>query len=229
MNTHKVCDNKMKRRFKPNKADRFREATEQYNKSGTPFDYRFEKTIQTINKALARISQLKGYNDVKIECDGISEVLFDEDTIKTLMHEEQEKHKKFAESELFFVAFSNLGDVVVVGAGYDMLGLFSKQNMNQRILKELGLEWGEKAIIIKIHGLKPSDGHEDVGNKGCDHILQCRNGVETYIGECLIDNGIGILNRYSHWNYIGLNKNDWTNEVRNIFTKYSEEMNDIVN
>lgn len=88
----------------------------------------------------------------------------------------------------------------VVGAGKD-IG-FSKDNRRGtwKILCHLGVRWDKtKVIIIPIRGLK-SIGLKKEGMK-ISNILECRNGVEHFIGEYLIESGVPILNSYQHINY----------------------------
>lgn len=204
----------MREPFKQNRDARIIEACEQYVSSGEQFESRIETAAKCISCALDRLKTLKGYNNMLIEYD-IKVILLENGFCKRL------KYSKYNRPEIFFVEFSNKGDVVVVGAGYDMTRFHNKSNLNWRILEECGLEWSDKALLINVYGLKQSEGHKNTGSKGCDHILQCRNGVETYIGESLIDGGIKILNRYSHWNYVRLNKSDWNRKMQGIFEEPS--------
>ena len=114
------------------------------------------------------------------------------------------------ERELLFIKFTSEGDVVVVGAGYDFGFSENKKNSSYKKLVELKKSWGKDKktnwrkwiLFILIDGLHPvGDRGKGAGIKGCEHILQCRNGIEMYLGEYLVKNNIHILNEDQHKNY----------------------------
>ena len=85
-----------------------------------------------------------------------------------------------------------------------------------KILKKVGKEWSNKAILIYVKNLRPTKKHCGAGpNQYTDNILQCRNGVEMYIGEYLLKAGIPILNKYSHRNY-NYSEEDWEKIVNSV-------------
>lgn len=124
------------------------------------------------------------------------------------------------DGECFFIQFTKEGYVVVVGAGHDYGR--PKNNLNTRILKGVGKEWSNKVIIIYVQNLRPTMGRCGAGpNQYTDNILQCRNGVEMYIGEYLLKAGIPILNKYSHRNYTLFSKTG--KEILNIVNENSNQ------
>ncbi|WP_090481431.1 hypothetical protein [Pseudobutyrivibrio sp. JW11] len=81
-----------------------------------------------------------------------------------------------------------------MGAGADIR--FSYKTTTGMILDHLNEKWDkQKLILITFKDLKA------VGLKGCTNVLECRNGIENYIGEYLSKQGVPILNYYQHWNY----------------------------
>jgi len=103
--------------------------------------------------------------------------------------------------------------VAVVGAGKDIGFSQNERRGTWRVLCHLGVKWNKtQVIIIPIRGLK-SIGIKREGMKICN-ILECRNGVEHFIGEYLTGKGVPILNLYQHINY---SKNYWDECKRNDF------------
>lgn len=94
-----------------------------------------------------------------------------------------------------FIQFTKSGHIAVVGAGADIS--FSYNSTTGKILTELNEAWDtESVILITIENLK------SLGLKGCNNVLECRNGIENYIGSYLSDDKkIPVLNYYQHWNY----------------------------
>ena len=93
-----------------------------------------------------------------------------------------------------FILFTENGHVAVVGAGADIS--FSYKTSTGIILKHINEKWDDqKLILITFKNLKA------VGLKDCTNVLECRNGIENYIGEYLSKQGVPILNYYQHWNY----------------------------
>ena len=118
------------------------------------------------------------------------------------------------DGECFFIQFTKDGYVIVVGAGHD----YGRHNgnLNSKILKKVGKEWSNKAILIYVKNLRPTKKHSGAGpDKHTDNILQCRNGVEMYIGEYLLKAGLPILNKYSHRNY-NYSEEDWEKIVNSV-------------
>lgn len=115
------------------------------------------------------------------------------------------------DGECFFIQFTKDGYVIVVGAGHDYGR--SKNNLNARILDGVDKKWSNKAILIYVKNLRPTMGRYGAGpDQYTDNILQCRNGVEMYIGEYLLKAGLPILNKYSHRNY-NYSEEDWDKMV----------------
>lgn len=74
--------------------------------------------------------------------------------------------------------------------------------LNVQILKKVNRRCSTKAILVFVKGLRPVDKHKNVGPETKEqNILHCRNGLEMYIGEYLLNIGVPILNKYSHVNY----------------------------
>lgn len=105
------------------------------------------------------------------------------------------------EGELFFIEFSEKGHVVVGGAGYDFRFQIDEKYLNRKILNAIEEGWGEDVIFILVKGLKQVGKYGiGAGMDGCK-MLQCRNGVEMFIGEYLLKRDVPILNEYQHKNY----------------------------
>jgi len=86
--------------------------------------------------------------------------------------------------------------VAVVGAGCDV-GASYKYTSGE-ILNAIGWEWyTERAYIIPLKNLGGGS-RGGCGNE--ENYLRCRNGVEHYVGEYLINNNVPVLNYYQHWN-----------------------------
>lgn len=120
-------------------------------------------------------------------------------------------------TKIIFITFAKSGHICCVGAGGDLcfpniskdsryktpkiMGII-KEEMKDREKLEPGKEpweWDkEKAFGITITNLK---GVHKTQLEETDSILKCRDGIEYYIGEALLDNQIPILNAYSHRNY----------------------------
>ena len=101
----------------------------------------------------------------------------------------------------------------VVGAGKDIGFSQNKKIGTWKILHNLGVKWDKsKVIILPIRGLK-SIGLKRDGIK-INNILECRNGVEHFIGEYLVEKGVPIINLYQHVNY---SKEYWDICKRNNF------------
>lgn len=169
------------------------------------FDECFNEVKDHVDKCLSKLEGKSGYYGWPVYNEPISY------TIEVVDLNENINRK---EGECFFVQFTKDGYVVVVGAGYDYGR--PKSNLNARILEGVGKDWSNKAILIYVKNLRPTKKHCGAGpNQYTDNILQCRNGVEMYIGEYLLKAGIPILNKYSHRNY-NYSEDEWEKMVNNI-------------
>ena len=155
-----------------------------------------KKDIKTdLVPCLNQLCSLKGYNGASIEYS------FPKPDPNESLAKFRRKMKK-ENGELFFIEFSSKGHIVVAGAGYDFGFPENDKYLNWRILKSLDQKWDKEIIFILVSGIRPVGKYgKGAGIDGCDHILQCRNGVEMYIGEYLLEQGVPILNEYQHKNY----------------------------
>lgn len=198
---------------KPCKNMRIKEAIEicEGNPREDTFDYYYEDVRQQVKTCLEKLSEICGYNNEKIEYE-----IVDAD----LTQKQPDK-----DGECFFIQFTKDGYVVVVGAGYDY-GISKNDNyLNVKIINILDKEWSNKAILVFVKGIKPVKGHCGAGHETCEHLLQCRNGVEMYLGESILEGNIPILNHYSHINYIQYlsekrPSEKWKEEVERICKEY---------
>ena len=103
------------------------------------------------------------------------------------------------EGHIIWIEFVNKGHVAVVGAGKDIGFPINKNSATAFLLSKFeDIDWDkESLIIVPIRNLDK----RSYGIKYVENILQCRNGVEHYIGEYLIEHGVPILNYFSHKNY----------------------------
>ena len=103
------------------------------------------------------------------------------------------------EGHVIWVEFVKSGHVAVVGAGKDIGFPRNEKKGTWCILsKLLNVDWDvTKVIIVPVRGLN----QESYGIKNVDNLLKCRNGIEHYIGEYLINSGVPVLNFYQHKNY----------------------------
>lgn len=172
--------------------DRIKEAEAMCKEKITKsFDECFNEVKDHVDKCLSKLEGKSGYSGWPVYNEPISYTIEVVDLNETINRKE---------GECFFVQFTKDGYVVVVGAGYDYGR--PKSNLNARILEGVGKDWSNKAILIYVKNLRPTKKHCGAGlNQYTDNILQCRNGVEMYIGEYLLKAGIQILNKYSHVNY----------------------------
>ena len=117
-----------------------------------------------------------------------------------------------AKGHIIWVTFTNSGHIAVVGAGTDINFSKSRRCGTWWIIDQLNknIDWyKEKVIVMPIEGLDKSNGLKNV-----DNVLKCRNGVEHYVGECLISFNIPILNYFSHRNY---SENFWLARKQNDY------------
>ncbi len=120
-------------------------------------------------------------------------------------------------TSLIFIQFTKSGHIAVVGAGEDIS--LSYNSTTGKILNALiGIDkeykWDtESLIIIPIIGLK------SIGLKGINNVLECRNGIENYIGNYLSLKGVPILNYYQHWNYKKEIWREWEKQDFILYTK----------
>ena len=155
------------------------------------FDECFNEVKDHVDKCLSKLEGKSGYSGWPVYNEPISYTIEVVDLNETINRKA---------GECFFIQFTKDGYVVVVGAGYDYGR--PKGNLNASILKRVNKEWSNKAILIYEKNLRPTKKRCGAGpNQYTDNILQCRNGVEMYIGEYLLKAGIQILNKYSHVNY----------------------------
>ena len=155
------------------------------------FDECLNEVKDHVDKCLSKLEGKSGYSGWPVYNEPISYTIEVVDLNETINRKA---------GECFFIQFTKDGYVVVVGAGYDYGR--PKGNLNASILKRVNKEWSNKAILIYEKNLRPTKKRCGAGpNQYTDNILQCRNGVEMYIGEYLLKAGIQILNKYSHVNY----------------------------
>jgi len=169
------------------------------------FDECFNEVKDHVDKCLSKLEGKSGYSGWPVYNEPISYTIEVVDLNETINRKA---------GECFFIQFTKDGYVVVVGAGYDYGR--PKGNLNASILKRVNKEWSNKAILIYVKNLRPTKKRCGAGpNQYTDNILQCRNGVEMYIGEYLLKAGIPILNKYSHRNY-NYSEEEWEKMVNNI-------------
>ncbi|WP_455520945.1 hypothetical protein [Parvimonas micra] len=158
------------------------------NKMEFNFCDSYNRVKKLVKECLDQLCKISGYNGQNIEYK-IVDVNFNN------------KITHLKEGECFFIKFTSDGYVVVVGAGYDYGISMNDRYLNVKIIKKLGKNWSDNAILIFVKGIKTVKGRRGSGKAGCEHILQCRNGVEMYLGEYLLTNEVPILNLDSHKNY----------------------------
>lgn len=151
------------------------------------FDYYYNDVMQQVETCLEKLSEIRGYNNEKIEYEIVA---------ADLTQKQPDK-----DGECFFIQFTKDGYVVVVGAGYDYGISQNDKYLNVKIINILDKEWSNKAILVFVKGIKPVKGHCGAGHETCECLLQCRNGIEHYLGDYLLKNGIPILNCCQHKNY----------------------------
>lgn len=172
------------------------------------FDVSYINVKTTLSNALDFVKdRFVGYKDEEIKYE-LVEVNLDGNLDELL----NQKH-----GECFFIEFTEDGYVVVVGAGYDYGRPKSEKYLNFKILNDLDKKWSNVAIFCFVTGLKKVEGRRGAGKAGCDHLLQCRNGIEMFLGEALLESGIPILNCYSHKNYKGKSEEFIKNCLKEVF------------
>ena len=196
---------------KPSKNIRIKEAIEicENNLRNKTFDYYYKYTREHVKTCLEKLSKIYGYNDETIKYK-----IVDADLTEKI---------SCSNGECFFIQFTNDGYIVVVGAGYDYGISKNDRYLNVKIINELKKEWSKKAIFVFVTGIKPTNGRFGAGYADCKHLLQCRNGVEMYLGECILEKKIPILNLYSHKNYNQYSSKEWEEKVSEIFSEYRLE------
>lgn len=193
----------MKKKTEENRIEEAKNICEE--KITKSFDECFNEVKDHVDKCLSKLEGKSGYSGWPVYNEPIS------CTIEVVDLNETINRKA---GECFFIQFTKDGYVVVVGAGYDYGR--PKSNLNARILEGVGKEWSNKVILIYVKNLRPTKKRCGAGpNQYTDNILQCRNGVEMYIGEYLLKAGIPILNKYSHRNY-NYSEEEWEKMVNNI-------------
>ncbi|NWO23493.1 hypothetical protein [Mogibacterium timidum] len=176
------------------------------------FDFYYQNVWCHVKTCLNQLCKIRGYNDKNIEYK-IEEVNF---FTKNIPH---------IEGECFFIQFTNDGYVVVVGAGYDYGISKNDRYLSVKIINKLNKEWSNKAILVFVKGIKPVEGRRGAGHAYCEHLLQCRNGVEMYLGEYILEKGIPILNAYSHKNYHMYSSEEWKKIVAKIISDNKKDRN----
>lgn len=187
---------------KPNQKQRIEiaEKIRNSNPRNKTFEEYFEKTKEIIRKYFEPLNEICGYRNQRIS---IKLIEVDLKNGKTYRNEI---------GECLFIQFTTDGYIVVVGAGHDYGLTENERYLNVKIIKHLKKEWSTKAILLL--------SRSGAGVSGCDHILQCRNGLEMYLGECLIKEGLPILNEYSHKNYSRFSSDEWTTTINEILQNY---------
>ena len=174
-------------------------------KIGKNFDECFNEVKDYVDECLSKLEGKPGYFKKPKFKKPISYTIEVVDLNETISRKD---------GECFFIQFTKDGYVVVVGAGHDYGR--PKSNLNAKILDGVDKEWSNKAILIYIKNLRPTMGRYGAGpDQYTDNILQCRKGVEMYIGEYLLKAGIPILNKYSHRNY-NYSEEDWEKIVNSV-------------
>ena len=96
---------------------------------------------------------------------------------------------------IIFLAFTESGHVAVVGKGNDLRFPKIKKNASNettRLLFKTKQKWDKnRSIVIYIKEL----------NENGEGVLKRIKGIETYIGEELLENEVPIINAYSHRNW----------------------------
>ena len=183
------------------------------------FDECFNEVEKHVKDCLGPLQNQTGYDVVSIsfviEAVDLNNIFIgDEDRKKIIYQTENGTKKKLSDKneECFFIQFTEDGFVIVVGAGYDFCIIenyeqldyeqLNDKPLNVQILKKVNRRCSTKAILVFVKGLRPVDKHKNVGPETKEqNILHCRNGLEMYIGEYLLNIGVPILNKYSHVNY----------------------------
>jgi len=179
----------MKKKTEENRIEEAKNICEE--KITKSFDECLNEVKDYVDKCLSKLEGKPGYSKKPESIKPISYTIEVVDLNETINRKE---------GECFFIQFTRDGYVVVVGAGYDYGR--PNSNLNSKILKKVGKEWSNKAVLIYVKNLRPTKNRCGAGpDKHTDNILQCRNGVEMYIGEYLLKSGVPILNKYSHVNY----------------------------
>lgn len=195
---------------KPNQKQRIEIAEKIHNSNprNKTFEEYFEQAKEIIRKYFEPLNEICGYRNQRIS---IKLIEVDLKNGKTYRNEI---------GECLFLQFTTDGYIVVVGAGHDYGLTENERYLNVKIIKHLKKEWSTKAILLFVTGIKQVVNRRGAGVSGCDHVLQCRNGVEMYLGECLLKEGFPILNEYSHKNYMSFSSDEWTRTVNEIFRNY---------
>lgn len=200
--------------------ERKKEAKEMCNEKITKsFDKCFNEVEKHVKDCLGLLQNQTGYDGESIsfviEAVDLNNIFIgDEDSKKIIYCSENGIQKKLSDrkDECFFIQFTEDGFVIVVGAGYDFgiieydkqldIQQLNDKPLNVQILNTVNKRCSSRALLIFVKGLRAVEGHRFTGpDECCKHILQCRNGVEMYIGEYLLKVGVPILNKYSHVNY----------------------------
>ena len=205
---------------KKTSCERIQEAKEMCKEKITKsFDECFNEVEKHVKDCLEPLQNQTGYDGVPIsfviEAVDLNNIFIgDEDRKKIIYQTENGTKKKVSDKneECFFIQFTEDGFVIVVGAGYDF-GIIENYEqldymqlndkpLNVQILNKVNKRCSIRAILVFAKGLRPVDKHKYVGPETKkQNILHCRNGLEMYIGECLLKIGVPILNKYSHLNY----------------------------
>lgn len=161
------------------------------------------KTVRShVQSCLNEVCKKSGYDGNKIEY--------------TMIDANLKERKIKSDGECFFIQFTSDGYVVVVGAGYDYGLPQNDKYLNVKILNCLKKQWSNSAILVFMKGIRPVNGRYGAGQDIlCKHLLQCRNGVEMYIGEYLLEKEVPILNKHSHKNY-NYTRDEWKEKVEGI-------------
>ena len=173
----------MKKKTAENRIEEAKDICEEKIKKS--FDECFKEVKDYVDKCLSKLEGKPGYSERPADDNRITYTIEVVDLNETINRKE---------GESFFIQFTRDGYVVVVGAGHDYRR--PNGNLNSKILKKVGKEWSNKAILIYVKNLRPTKKHSGAGpDKHTDNILQCRNDVEIYIGEYLLKAGGPILNK----------------------------------
>lgn len=175
------------------------------------FDVYYQNVLHHVKTCLNELCKINGYNGQKIEYEIIN-VDFDQNI----------PHR---EGECFFIQFTDDGYVVVIGASYDYGISQNDSYLNVKIINKLNKKWSNKAILVFIKGIKPVKKRCGAGHANCEHLLQCRNGVEMYLGEYILEKKIPTLNAYSHKNYHIYSSEEWKEEVAKIILSNKKDCN----
>ena len=167
------------------------------------WEERIKKANNEQSKPAVSVEKIEELLDSCLKDNGIEgKIIRFEDDVKKINYKEiMRNYETNEEGHLIWIEFVTSGHIAVVGAGKD-IGFPRNKNVGTwRILSSLeNAEWDEtKVIVIPIKGLESI--HRKKNGDYIKNILRCRDGIEYFIGDYLIDNDVPILNYYQHKNW----------------------------